>query len=273
MVHELTHALTDQHFDFGARNRTLADQELGEEAFALSALVEGDAELVRTIWTDEHLTSRQQLEAELGSTGDPSAYLDIPQYILDSLYFPYSVGLDFVKSLHDEGGFARVDDAYRQPPTSTEEILHPDQYVPGRQWSRPALPDVAAATGCTAVDSSTIGEFDMSEVFDLYLPADQAKAAADGWNGDAYRLVRCGTAAGLVDRWQTDTSGDLNQLADALGQWARRWSGNNRLPEADGSFSGPGGSGRIIRAADRVDLVIADDASTSTRLSAAVLAA
>ena len=77
----------------------------------------------------------------------------------------------------------------------------------------------------------------------------------------------------MVDRWQADTATDLTELADSLGRWARQWSGNNRLPEADGSFSGPGGSGRIIRSADRIDLVIADDASTSDRLSAAVLAA
>jgi hypothetical protein len=273
MVHELTHALTDQHFDFGTRNRTLADQDLGEEAYALSALVEGDAELVRTIWTDQHLNARQQLEAELGSTGDASAYAGVPGYILDSLYFPYLAGLDFVTALHDGGGFAAIDGAYRQPPTSSEEILHPDRYVPGQTWTRPVLPDLAAATGCTAVDTSTIGEFDMTEVFELYLTGDEAQKAAGGWNGDAYSLVGCGTASGMVDRWQADTSNDLTELADALGRWARRWSGNNRLPEADGRFSGPGGSGRIIRSADRVDLVIATDASTSDRLSAAVLAA
>ncbi len=273
MVHELIHALTDQHFDFGTRNRALSDQDLGEEIYALSALVEGDAELVRLLWADEHLTGRQQIEAELGSTGDPSAYLDMPEYILDSLYFPYQAGLDFVSALHDDGGFAAVDNAYRQPPTSTEEIIHPDRYVPGRQWTRPALPDLAAATGCTAVDTATIGEFDMIEVLDLHLSTDEAETAAGGWNGDAYGVVRCGTAAGMVDRWLGDTPRDLDELADSLGRWARRWSGTNRLPEADGRFSGPGGSGRIIRGADRIDLVIAEDGSTSDRLSAAVLAA
>ncbi|MEA2900617.1 MAG: hypothetical protein QOH36_504 [Actinomycetota bacterium] len=272
MVHELNHALTDQHFDFGTRNRTLSDQHLGEEAYALSAMVEGDAELVRTIWTDENLTPRQQLEAELGSSADPSAFDNIPGYIIDSLYFPYGAGLDFATTLHDNGGFAAVDDAYRQPPTSTEEILHPDRYIPGRTWTRPALPDLAAATGCTAVDTSTIGEFDMSQTLDLYLPVDDAVRAADGWNGDAYRLVRCGEATGMVERWQADTPGDLTELADSLGEWSRRWSGTNRLPEADGRFSGPGGSGRIIRTVDRVDLVIASDASTSDRLSSAALA-
>jgi hypothetical protein len=274
MVHELTHALTDQTFDFGARNRTLSDQELSEEAFALSALVEGDAELVRILWSDQHLTSRQQLEAELGSGGgDPSVYAETPAYILDDLFFPYTTGLDFVTSLHDQGGFAAVDTAYRQPPTSTEEIIHPDLYVPGRQWTRPPLPDLAGATGCTAVDTSTLGEFDMSETLDQHLPTADAETAAAGWNGDAYGLVRCGTAVGLADRWRGDTPGDLAELADALGRWARDWSGSNRAPGADGRFSGPSGSGRIVRSADRLDLVIADDASTSDRLAAVLAAA
>ena len=273
MVHELTHALTDQHFDFGGRSHALADQNLDEEAFALSALVEGDAELVRTLWSDKYLTSGQRRQAELETTGDPSDFANIPNYVIQSLYFPYGSGLEFVTALHDKGGFAAVDDAYRQPPTSTEEILHPERFVPGRQWTRPPLADLAGATGCAAVDASTIGEFDMYQVLDEFLAADEARAAAAGWNGDAYRLVRCGTAVGMVDRWQADTAGDLDELADSLGRWARRWSGTNRLPEANGVFSGPGGSGRIIRSADRIDLVIASDASTSDRLSAAVLAA
>ena len=274
MVHELNHALTDQHFDFGERNRFLTDQEREEESFALAALVEGDAELVRILWAEEHLTSDEQLEAELGGgAGDPSVYFDTPDYILESLFFPYLNGLDFVSAVHDEGGFAAVDAAYRQPPASSEEILHPDRYVPGKSWDRPSVPDLAAATGCTAVDSSTIGEFDMSQILDQHLAASEARTGAAGWNGDFYRLVRCGTAVGMVDRWRADTPADLPELADALGRWAAEWSGSDRAPDGDGRFSGPDGSGRIIRSADRVDLVIADDASTSDRLAAAVLAA
>ena len=272
MVHELTHALTDQNFDFGSRNRALSDQDLAEESYALSALVEGDAELVRNLWADEHLTARQRAEADSGGGGDPSVYFDTPTYILESLFFPYLAGLEFVTALHDEGGFAAVDAAYRQPPVSTEEILHPDLFVPGTTVARPPLPDLAAATGCTALDASAIGEFDMAQVLDQHLPETEARRAAAGWNGDAYGLVRCGTAVGMADRWRADSPADLTELADSLGRWARAWSGSTRAPGADGRFSGPSGTGRIIRSADRIDLVIADDASTSDRLAAAVLA-
>ncbi|MEA2686262.1 MAG: hypothetical protein QOE93_1457, partial [Actinomycetota bacterium] len=200
MVHELTHALTDQNFDFGARNQALGERDLSEEILALGALVEGDAELVRILWEEEHLTGQEQVEAHLGGGADPSVYLDMPPYILESLFFPYTVGLDFVQTLHDNGGFALVDSAYRQPPTSSEEILHPDLYVPGRTWTRPALPDLAAATGCTVLDTSTIGEFDMFQVLDQELSQSEAEKAVAGWNGDAYGLVRCGTAVGMADR-------------------------------------------------------------------------
>jgi hypothetical protein len=273
MVHELAHALTDQHFDFGTRNKTLSEQELAEESFALAALLEGDAELVRLLWAQTHLTSRQQLEAELGGTGDPFAYVDVPPYLLDSLFFPYQNGLDFVTALHDQGGFAAVDEAYRQPPTSTEEILHPDRYRPGGGWARPPLPDLAAATGCAEVDVATVGEFDMTQILDRHLPQAEARRAAMGWNGDAYVLVRCGTALGLADRWQADSPSDLAELADSLARWAGGWSGSDRAPDGNGNFSGPSGAGRIVRAGDRVDLVIADDASTSERLVAALSAA
>ena len=273
MVHELTHALTDQNFAFGDRNRALGDEDRAEESYSLAALVEGDAELVRTLWSEKHLSSRERSEAMNVAGVDPSVYRNTPPYLLESLSFPYGAGHDFVSALHDEGGFAAVDAAYRQPPSSTEEILHPDLYLPGRSWTRPTLPDLAAATGCTVLDTSTIGEFDMIEVLDMHLPAAEARKAAGGWNGDAYGLVRCGTAFGMADRWRADSAGDLTELADSLGRWARAWSGSDRAPDADGKFSGPSGSGRILRTGDRVDLVIADDASTSDLLAAAVLAA
>ena len=42
--------------------------------------------------------------------------------------FPYQQGLEFVMTLLDKGGYAAVDAAFKNPPVSTEQILHPDQY-------------------------------------------------------------------------------------------------------------------------------------------------
>ena len=45
MLHELIHALTDQHFGFGAHFQAMLDEERLDEATAYQALIEGDATL------------------------------------------------------------------------------------------------------------------------------------------------------------------------------------------------------------------------------------
>jgi hypothetical protein len=270
LAHELAHALTDQHFDFGARRKVLEDEERTEESFAFSALIEGDAELVAGMWQERHLNQRERAEAALGGSADSGTYARAPRYLLESLFFPYQSGLTFARSRHRAGGFAEVDNAYRNPPTSTEHIIHPETYAAGQTWSPPALPDVAAATGCGSVDSGTLGEFDMVQLLSAEISRTDANNAAAGWDGDAFRAVRCGAALGLVDRWQTDDAAAAGRLADALTRWARGWSGSNRAPDAEGRISGPTGSARVVRSGARVDLVVADDVTTADRVARAV---
>ncbi|MEA2702774.1 MAG: hypothetical protein QOD63_719, partial [Actinomycetota bacterium] len=90
-----------------------------------------------------------------------------------------------------------------------------------------------------------------------------------GWNGDAYALLRCGSTVAMVDRWRADRPADLDELAGALSDWAKAWSGSSKLGD-DGSFAGPDGAGRVIRSGDRIDLVVAGDASTADRLALAL---
>ena len=267
LSHELTHALTDQNFDFASKGKALDDAHKTEESFALTAVIEGDAELVRTMWEAQHLTSGERAQAAAGSSDSGGAYDKAPPYLLDSLQLPYTDGLDFVRSRFKAGGFAAVDDAYRNPPTSTEQILHPETYGNGQGWTAPPVPDLGAATGCGNVETGTLGEFDMRELLDEQLSTVDATNAAAGWNGDAYGVVRCGTSIGLADRWKVDTPGDGADLLTALDRWAKGWSGGTRAPDADGRFSGPKGAGRVVRSATGgVDLVLADDAATVDKL-------
>jgi hypothetical protein len=271
LAHELTHALTDQHFQFGTRTKALDDANRTEESAAFTALIEGDAELVRSMWEEKNLTPSERLQAAVGGSADGGAYDKAPPYLLDSLLFPYQDGVSFVRSRYKAGGFAEVDNAYRSPPTSTEQILHPDLYAPGQGWMPPPLPDLAAATGCGKVDNGTLGEFDMAELLARQLNTSDSHTAATGWNADAYGVVRCGTELGLADRWQADNDAEAGRLADALGRWSKGWSGSSRAPDADGRFAGPKGAGRVQRSAGgRVELVLAGDLATADRLARAL---
>ncbi len=273
MVHELTHALTDQHFDFGPAIKAMEDANRTEELAGYVALLEGDAELVTILWAERHLSDEEQLEALFGQTGgNPLAFLGAPRYVLEALRFPYDDGLEFVERLHGSGGFAAVDAAYRRPPTSTEHILHPELYLSGQAPSPPDLADLAAATGCSRVDGGAVGEFDMAQVLREHISTARAEAAAAGWNGDTFGLVRCGSTLGMADRWRTDGPTDTTELMQALADWARGWSGSSRAVDGDGRFSGPSGAGRIVRAGNSVDIVLAEDAVTAERVGRALAA-
>ena len=268
VVHEMTHALTDQHFGYGPRVDALDEADRAEESFAFSSLLEGDARLTETIWMDRHLDPLEALAAALGlgaSSEAGEALTNAPPYFLKSLLFPYTQGLEFVESLHSAGGFAAVNGAYSKPPTSTEHILHPSTYSSGETASVPPLPDVGAATGCRTERTGVLGEFDMRELLSSHIAVTEAEGAAQGWNGDTYSLVSCGNTLGMADRWETDPGVDAARLTDALSRWARGWSGG-RGPGADGRFSGPSGAGRITRSGNRVELVVARDIDTADRL-------
>jgi hypothetical protein len=268
IAHEMTHALTDQVFNYGPATQALDDAGRTEESAAYSALLEGDAVMTQELWADKYLSEDEALEAFFGggSSDAGAALARAPGYIVQSLYFPYQEGLAFVQKLHDTGGYAAVNAAYRKPPTSTEQIIHPETYLAGQGSPSPAIPDVAAATGCTGERTGTVGEFDMRAVLSEALGKDDAQSAVDGWNGDSYSLVRCGSSLGMADRWETDPGTDAGRLASALGQWAATWSGGGKGPGADGRFSGSKGAGRIVRSGTHVDLVLAQDQATADRL-------
>ena len=263
VAHELDHALTDQHYDFGAVTRFLEDADRSEELFAYTALVEGDAVLLQSLWAQRYLGDGSQgsLGAELSNSGPDG----VPRYLQDALVFPYTKGLEFAFDRYrTTRSFSAVDAAWRRRPTSSEEILHPERYSEGQEWHAPELPDLGA-TGCRAVRSGTLGEFDMRELLDRFLSERDANRAADNWAGDAFQFLRCDTTPAFVERWTADDEVGADRLTIALERWARAWSGG-RPPNGDGYFSGPDGAGRVRRTGAAVDLVLAADKATADRL-------
>jgi hypothetical protein len=271
IVHEMTHALTDQVFGYGPATIRLDREDRAEELAAYSALLEGDATLAQTQWAERHLSTAEQAALLLGGGGGSvAAFLRAPPYIRRALFFPYNEGLAFVQSLYRDGGWPAVDAAYRDPPTSTQHILEPDTYRAGRRPTPAPLPDVAAATGCTGLRTGMVGVFDMRAILDEHLPMADANRAADSWNGDAYSLLRCGATLGFVNRWRADGTAEATRLVDALNRWAGPWSGGRSAPGADGRFTGPNGAGRIVRNGATVDIVLAENAATADLLSRAL---
>src|SRR5438270_627757 len=270
VAHEMDHALTDQHFQFGPATNALDVADKGEQGTAFSGLLEGDAKTLEAQWATKYLTAAQRNQASGESSGSASIYLTTPPFVVDSLLWPYTTGKAFVTSRYRAGGWAAVNDAYGRPPDSTLVVEQPQLYLAGKTWAPPSFPNVAGATGCTPVRANTLGQFSMEELLHEHLDATTADAASDGWSGDAFATVKCGSARGFADRWIAPDAAAAGNLVSALSAWAGDWSGGHAGPAPDGRFSGPSGAGRLVVKGTQIDLVLADDSPTADKVSAAL---
>ena len=114
LVHELFHALQDQHFDLARLHAAARDEDA---ARAVTALIEGEAMLAVSELLDYDFEQHAQLP--------PAGPLDPERF---EKIFHYGAGLRFVRALRDAGGWELVDAAFRDPPLRTAEILHPERY-------------------------------------------------------------------------------------------------------------------------------------------------
>ena len=155
VVHELVHALADQHFDMSATLDRLLEEERWDEAAALQALAEGDATYFQMVYLQE-IPPDEQVQAVLESLQADTTVLDsLPDWFGEDLAFPYEKGFGFVERLIAEGGAAAVDQAYTHLPTTVEQIMHPNAYFS----LEPARPVALAATALEGYEVYEEGEF------------------------------------------------------------------------------------------------------------------
>lgn len=215
-AHEFTHALQDQHFPLDPLTADAATE--GDRALARTALIEGDATLLMTLWSQENL-SFAELLALVGMAIGPSqaGLADVPPFLRDSLLFPYQAGLEFVMGLHVGGGWDAVNAAFADPPDSTEQVLHPAKYTDREAPVEVTLPAGLAArmgSGWALGLEDTLGEFQIGAWLAAGGEAAVARAAAAGWGGD-----RIGLLDGPDGRWAIvlETAWDTADDAAAFG--------------------------------------------------------
>ncbi len=135
-AHEFTHILQDQAYDLenGLKiNDDYCEIET-EYCSAVTALVEGDATYTEQDWMLSNANSqdRQDIQNFYGTYSSP-VFDSAPMYLQKDFLFPYQYGLEFVYSLTDRGGYDLVNQTYKNPPVTTEQILHPDKYPAGKR--------------------------------------------------------------------------------------------------------------------------------------------
>ncbi len=244
VLHELVHALQDQHFHVYERLKALKDDE--DARTALQALIEGEATAIMldftlglsgkgfyTVPTDELLFYLE---------GGQEAFKDEPPVMRDFIYFPYEAGLPFIKAVRRRRPWSGVDELYDAPPASAEQVLHPERFLvtpdPPRRVRWPAVPGALRARW-RRLDANTLGEFGAYLLVKPFTADEiEAREAAAGWGGDRYLVLEevegPGRAVALV-AFVWDTERDAEEFVEAyrLGAAAR--------PSTEASASGFGG--------------------------------
>jgi len=184
-VHELTHIMQE--------NYSLPTRTTFDGTKALTAMKEGDATLMADAFKNDGV-----IPASLSVTADGETSLSVtlvlllsdeiqpslPSTIDDLNRFPYRYGVEFVEALYKQGGWDAVDEAYANPPRTTEQIMHPEKYFAQED----ALTvEAASITGeWNLTKTERFGEYFLFVMLDKWISETEAENAAEGWGGDNF---------------------------------------------------------------------------------------
>jgi hypothetical protein len=216
IVHELTHALQDQHFEL----RRLAEWPDGDSDAQLAAhsLVEGDATLLMAQYVLKHPEAGAAYLQAMATAPKMPVFENAPRAVRESLTFPFVQGMQFATALHGRGGWKAVSAAYTPLPQSTEQILHLDKFDRRERPVAVALADVSGllGRGWRRLDSDVSGEAGYQIILDQFLgdPAESRRAAA-GWGGDRFSVYERGGDAIVIQMTAWDSEADAREFADA----------------------------------------------------------
>lgn len=241
-AHEFVHSLQDQYYDIedGLDFNDEACETDSERCAAISALLEGDASLTEALWFSSYASTADQREiAEFYNAFQSPVYDTAPTFIQQDFIFPYQQGQMFVESLYDQGGWELIDEAYMNPPVSTEQILHPENY-PDDIPETVSLPDLNSFLdqGWVELDRGVMGEW-YSYLILAYgddassrLSSSQASKATAGWAGDSYVVLYNESLDQMImmllTRWENNN--EALEFKTAFEQYA-----NNRFGESTAS--------------------------------------
>ena len=234
-AHEFTHALQDQYYDL----TKLAPKHPSNDdrALAILALTEGDAVLMQRLWAQEKM-SQTEID-QLNQSGTESKLFSAPLFLRQQLLFPYVDGFNFVRQMYQtRGGYPGVDQVFRNPPDSTEQILHIDKYRSGEKPIPVKLADLSAGSlgpGWRSIKSNVLGELDLRLILEQLTDPARAARSASGWGGDRYQLLEKDGRQALAVKSVWDTENDARNFFDALNSGLKNHFAAAAVDEASAS--------------------------------------
>ena len=257
VFHELAHALADQHFDLAKYIRKGGKND--DSSMARMAVMEGQATWLMFEFLAEKMG--QSLRTNPGAidllsrvgTDQFSAQYPIlsnaPLYIRASLMFPYMDGLRFQNALVaklDTNAFSKP---FKNPPSTTQQILHPDKYLAGVMAVEPVLPKLTSPKEWNVLAEGTVGEFDHSILLEQYVNKEEAASISPKWRGGSFAICENKrdkrTVLLYASEWEDEKSAQA-VFADyqrvLQGKW-KKFDVKSRTPSR---ISGSGDDGEFV---------------------------
>ncbi len=210
LVHELVHALQDQRLGLG---ESYDQTRTADADNAFRAVIEGDATLAMLAnalrGQGIPLSAATRGIQEMGTNIDVDAFVrgekldEAPAILRVTLVAPYLRGLQFISAVHSTGGWPSVNRTHRRPPTTTEQILHPEKFFEAERGEVFEVPDIRAVeqAGYRRIAEDTLGELELAVYLGQDSPTGTNEAAAAGWDGDHLAVYRRADATAVV--WWT----------------------------------------------------------------------
>ncbi|MCU0312016.1 MAG: hypothetical protein MUE36_13865 [Acidimicrobiales bacterium] len=231
VVHELTHAWQDQHFDL---DRLDGDDDV--IAATLRTVAEGDATFVEdryvAAFADAERAEYDRLQGEV-ATEVTGGLAGVPEVLQAIFVSPYVVGPGLVQVLDAEGGNATVDEALVDPPTSEMETLQPERYLAADAPVPVEAPTLAP--GQESIDVAPFGALSLLLTFAQRLEAVRSLEVVDGWAGDNAVTYTEGGRRCVAVAVTGVTGAETEAFAAAFDDWVA---------------AGPAGAGSVDRRGD-----------------------
>jgi hypothetical protein len=110
---------------------------------------------------------------------------EAPVILSESMIFPYLRGMVFCAKMTNDGGWDALTEAYKRPPLSTEQVLHPEKYH--SKLDMPTAVDLGKldpGAGWKELGRNVVGEMQTA----VLLRRHGGKNAAAGWDGDRFAV-------------------------------------------------------------------------------------
>lgn len=239
MVHELQHALQDQHFNL--RRFEKWPNGDGDRETAIHALIEGDATALMYNYQLKQMGSDITKLPSIAGLADQTVsqaerdkqevFLSAPAALRESLIFSYVYGAAFVQEMLKKRGWDGVSQAFTDLPQSTEQILHFEKYAAKEMPVKVELADISKllGNGWRRLDAEVNGEFGYFVILSEFIGKKDARTASAGWGGDQSTLYENSKTGQLLlahlSKW--DTTKDAEEFFRAYSERTRK-----RFPQA-----------------------------------------